>query len=241
MSFAAVQTLSDNLLLEFKTQTTTIPIVGAVPDPLALGIVPSLARPGGNITGVSGDAGIEIWGKRLDLLREAIPKLSRIGLLTTPTPWGLRSAAILEEMSKKAGVSLVGWPLDTPIDEQAYRHAFAVIVQQAAEAVYVGDEAEHFSNRRLIVELAQKNRLAAIYPFREAVEIGGLVAYAIDFIDIFRHAADEVDQILKGTQPGDIPFYQARKFELVINLKTAKALGIEIPGSLLARADEVIE
>jgi putative tryptophan/tyrosine transport system substrate-binding protein len=149
----AILTTSSNLLLEFKAQTTTIPIVGVVPDPLALGIVPSLARPGGNITGASVDAGIEIWGKRLGLLKEALPKLSRIGFLVTPTSMGKRGWAMLKEVSEKEDVSLVGSPIDSPIDETAYRRAFAAIVQEAAEAVFVGDESENFSNRRLIVEL----------------------------------------------------------------------------------------
>jgi ABC-type uncharacterized transport system substrate-binding protein len=115
------------------------------------------------------------------------------------------------------------------------------MAREAAEAVFVSDEPENFLNRRLIVELAQQHRLPTIYPVREAVEIGGLMAYAIDLPDLFLHAADEVDRILKGTKPGEIPFYQARNFALVINLKTAKTLGIEMPSSLLARADEVIE
>jgi putative ABC transport system substrate-binding protein len=113
------------------------------------------------------------------------------------------------------------------------------MVQEGAEAVYV--TATVFSLRRLIVELVEKYRLPAIYPFREFVEIGGLMAYAADTREIFLHAAEQIDQILKGAKPGDIPFYQARKFNLVINLKTAKALGLEIPNSVLARADEVIE
>jgi putative ABC transport system substrate-binding protein len=232
---------SPDSLLALKAATATIPIVGLTGDPVALGIVSSLSRPGSNITGSSVDAGIEVWGKRFDLLREAIPRLSRLGFLLTPTRLGDRGAAFLTEFSKKAGITLVGAPLVGPISGDSYRRAFAVMAQEGAEAVFVGDEPEHFGNLRLIVELAEKGRLPTLYAWREAVEIGGLMAYAFEFLELFRHNADVIDQILKGAKPGDIPFYQARKFDLAINLKTAKTLGLEIPASLLARADEVIE
>jgi putative ABC transport system substrate-binding protein len=230
-----------SVLLEFKAQTATIPIVGYSPDPLGAGIVRSLARPGGNITGVSPDAGIDIWGKRLSFLKEAIPRLSRVGLLVTSETYGQRAAAMLKEASEKAGISLVGAPLASPFNEIAYRRAFVSMVQQSAEAIYVSDETENYANQRLIIELAQEHRLPAIYAYRVITQIGGLMSYEADLPDMFGHAADQIDQILKGTKPGDIPFYQARKFNLVINLKTAKALGIEIPTPLLAQADEVVE
>jgi ABC-type uncharacterized transport system substrate-binding protein len=236
-----IYAFSPDLLLAFKAATTTIPIVGLTGDPVALGIVSSLSRPGGNITGSSVDAGIEVWGKRFDLLREAIPRLSRMGFLLTPTRVGDRGAAFLTEFSKKAGITLVGAPLVGPTSGDSYRRAFVVMAQEGAEAVFVGDEPEHFATLRLIVELAEKGRLPTLYAWREAVEIGGLMAYAFEFSELVRHNADVIDQILKGAKPGDIPFYQARKFDLVVNLKTAKALGIELPGSLLARADEVLE
>jgi putative ABC transport system substrate-binding protein len=237
----AVLTTSSDLLLEFKALTATIPIVGAVADPVALGIVSSLARPGGNITGVMIDAGVEIWGKRLDLLRQARPGLARMGFVVTTTPLGNLGAAALKDAAAIADITLVGAPLSSPFDASAYGRAFAAMVEAGAEAVFIGDEPENFSNRRLIVERAGQHRLPAMYPFREAVEIGGLMAYAIDFPDLFSHAARQIDQILKGAKPGDIPFYQARKFDLLINLKTAKALRLTIPPSLLAQADEVIE
>jgi putative tryptophan/tyrosine transport system substrate-binding protein len=229
------------LLLAFKATTTTIPIVGATTDPVALGIVSSLARPGGNITGISVDAGIEVWGKRLDLLKEAVPRLSRLGFLVTRSLLGKRGAAILKEAAGRRAISLIGSPLDSPIEEAGYRRAFAAMAQEGANAILVGAEPEHWGHMRLIVELAEKSRLAAIYAWREAVEIGGFMAYGYDILDIFRRIPHVIDQILKGAKPGEIPFEQAQKFDLVINLKTAKTLGIELPGSLLARADEVIE
>ena len=236
-----IYAVGPDLLLAFKAATTTIPIVGLTGDPVALGIVPSLSRPGGNITGSSVDVGPDIWGKRLEILNEALPKLSRLGFIITTTSWGKRGLALLTEASRDRTISLVGSPLDSPISEAAYRQALATMAQEGADAVFVGDEPEHFPHLRLIAELAERARLPTVYAWREGVEAGGFMAYAFELLDLFRHNADIIAKILAGAKPGDIPFYQARKFELSFNLKTAKALGIEIPGFLLARADAVIE
>jgi putative ABC transport system substrate-binding protein len=237
----AVLAVSSNLVLEFKAQTSTLPVVGSVSDPVALGIARSLARPGENITGVATDAGLEVWGKRLGLLKEPIPSLSRVGLLVAPTPLGRRGAEAVRKISKEKGLAIIEVPLESPLNEMGYRRAFAAFVREGAEAVYVGDEGEHSPHYRLIIDLAQQHRLPASYPFSGFVRAGGLMAYAADLPDLFVHAAKQLDQILKGTKPGEVPFYQATKFDLAINLKTAKALGIEIQTSLLAQADEVIE
>jgi len=229
------------LTLELKAQTKTIPIVGGGVDPVGFGIVPSLARPGGNITGVDGEAGLHTWGKRLALLKEAVPTLSRVGLLIVPNAYGQRGGAMVKEAAEKIGVSLVDSQLAGPFDEAAYRAAFAVMVKERAVAVYVGSQYENWSNRKVIIDLAQQYRLPAIYGTGEHAEIGGFMAYAADWPDLWRHAADQVDQILKGTKPGDIPFYQGTKFILAINLRTAKTLDIGISPNLLAQADEVIE
>jgi putative tryptophan/tyrosine transport system substrate-binding protein len=231
--------VTTNLLLALKAQTTTIPIVAWAADPVAWGFAESLARPGGNITGSATLK--EIEGKRLGLLKEAIPKLLRVGLLVPPTLTGQHGTAILKEASERAGISLVLAPLDSPYDETVYRGAFAAMVQEGAEAVYVGEQIENNANRRLIVELAERHGLPAIYFYREFADIGGLMAYENDMADVYRHAADALVQILKGTKPGDIPFYVVRKFNFVINMKTAKALNLDIPPTLLAQADEVIE
>jgi putative tryptophan/tyrosine transport system substrate-binding protein len=236
-----IYTSSHDMLLVLKAATTTIPIVGLASDPVAFGIVPSLSRPGGNITGSSVDAGPDIWGKRLELLNEAVPKLSRLGFIITSTALGKRGLALLTEASRERGISLVGSPLQSPISEAAYRQWFATIAQEGADAVFVGDEPEHFPHVRLIAELAEKARLPTVYAWREGVEAGGFMAYAFENLDLHRHNADIIAKIFAGAKPGDIPFYRARKFDLSFNLKTAKALGIEIPGSLLALADEVIE
>ncbi len=236
-----IYTFSPDLLLAFKTATTTIPIVGLTGDPVAAGIVSSLAHPGANITGSSVDAGSEIWGKRLDLLNEAIPKLFQLGFVVSPTLLGKRGLALLTQASKERGISLVGSPLDGPIQDMAYRRAFAVMAREGADAAYVADEPEHYQHLPLIAELAEQERLPTVYPWREGVIAGGFMAYAFELLDLIRHNADLIDLILKGAKPGDIPFYQARKFDLIINLKTAKALGLTMPPMLLARADEVIE
>ena len=147
----------------------------------------------------------------------------------------------MREAAELNNVSLLGPPLDAPIHEAEYRRVFAEMAQEGVDALYVGADAENWNYRRLIVELAEKARLPAIYQFHEAAEIGGLIVYGIDLPDILRHLADQADQILKGAKPGDIPFYQPTKFHLVINVKTAKALGITVPPTLLIAADEVIE
>jgi putative tryptophan/tyrosine transport system substrate-binding protein len=227
--------------LDFKAATLTIPIVSFVNDPVASGVAPSLARPGGNITGVSADGGLEIWGKRIQLLREAVPKMSRVGFLATRRSWDSPPGAAAREAASKAGMTLVSSPLEAPVDETEYRRMFTTMMHEHADALVVGDQGENAANRRWIVALAEKERLPAIYAYRDDVELGGLMAYGIDMSDVYRGMAQQVDQILRGTKPGEIPFHQPTKFELVINLKTAKSLGLTIPPSILARADEVIE
>ncbi len=227
----------------FKAATAAIPIVGITADPVPFGIVPSLARPGGNITGVSVNAGLEIWGKRLQFLREAIPMASRVSFLASRQVWDLPqgSAMTLREAAGQAGISLFGPPLESPIRETEYRRAFEAMAKERADALIVGDQGEHHTNRRLIVDLAGKVPLPTIYPYRAFVDIGGLMAYGPSIPDVYRRAAGYVDQILRGTTPGEIPIYLESRFELLVNLKAARSLGLTIPSSLLVRADEVIE
>jgi putative ABC transport system substrate-binding protein len=223
-----------------KPLTATIPIIGMMGDPVGFGFVASLAHPGGNVTGVSGDAGPEIETKRLELLKEAFPQASRVGVLATRWP-GSPYRKQQQDAAQRLGLLLLAPRLEGILQETEYRHVFEVMAQEHADALYVGAEAESWVHRRLIVELAEKNRLPAIYPFREYVEAGGLMAYSVDLVDQFTRAAGYVDQILKGASPGDIPIYQAAKFQLVINVKAAKAIGLTIPAALVLRADEVIE
>jgi ABC-type uncharacterized transport system substrate-binding protein len=228
------------LSLDFKMATTTIPIVTMIIDPIAMGLVASIARPGGNITGVTNTAGLEIIGKRMGLLVEAMPKLSTVGYLASRRFWEDSRRAAVQEAAKQAGISLSPVMLRA-FDEAEYQRAFKSMEQDRVDAFMVSDEPENSINRETIVELAAKGRIPAIYPFREFVEVGGLMAYSIDLVDISRRLANLIDKILKGANPGDFPFYQPTKFALVINLKTAKALGLEMPAMLLGRADEVIE
>ena len=236
-----ILTHTSRLVLNFKAATTTIPIVGLMADPVRFGIVESLARPGGNITGVSTDAGQEIWGKRLDLLREVVPGTSKVGYLASRWNWGSPIAiAALQEAAKRMGISLIGPPLEGT-EEQEYRRVFEALTRSQPGALIVSDSAENLTYRRIITELAAKSGLPALYPYREQATAGGLMAYAPDLLDLYRRAANNVRDILNGAKPSDIPVYLASKFELVINLKTAKALGLPISPSLLVRADEVIE
>jgi putative ABC transport system substrate-binding protein len=224
------------LVLDVKAATSTIPIVGTFADPVGTGIVPSLARPGGNVTGVSTDVGLDQWAKRVQLLKEAVPHISRLGLLARRE----RYSAGLREGALKNSVSIVGPPLEPPADEQEYKRVFAALAQEGADSLVVSDAPENFTYRTLIIELAEKGRLPTIYPYRQFVEAGGLMSYGIDLSDVGHRVADLADKILWGAT-GRHPIFQPTKFELSINLKTAKTLGIELPPLLVARTDNVIE
>jgi ABC-type uncharacterized transport system substrate-binding protein len=226
----------------FQVATSTIPIVGpSFSFPVEYGLATSLARPGGNLTGLTDDAGPEIVSKALELLTEAVPGTSRVAYVSTTTIWNGPMGAVLRDAAQRRGVTLVAAPMDGPFQEAQYLEAFRRITRTDARAVLVGPTGEHCANRRLIAELATRNRLPTMTPFREFVEVGGLMAYGISNPDNWRRAAHYVDKILKGARPGDLPIEQPAKYELVINLKTAKALGLTIPPAVRARAEEVIE
>jgi putative ABC transport system substrate-binding protein len=221
-----------------KAATSTIPIVAFTSDPVEAGLVTSLARPGGNLTGVSVDPGLEIWGKRFQLFREVVPTISKVGILALEQN---PERAVLLQTVKQAGIPMVGPTLPDRASEDDYRTFFTALSQVGADALFVDGSPEHITKRQLIVELASKFRLPAIYPFRSFVEVGGLMAYGVDLAELFRQAARSIDKVLKGANPGDVPFYQPTKFELVINLQAAKALGLTVPPSVLTLADELIE
>jgi len=227
-------------VLDVKAATSTIPIVAAFGAPVELGIVTSLARPGGNITGVTVDVGGEQWAKRIQLLKEAVPQLTRLGILQTRN-FRERSSAVMRENALKNSVSIVDPPLEHPINEQEYLRVFAALAQEGVDGLLVADEPENIAYRRLIAELATKGRLPTIFLYRQYVEAGGLMSYGIDISDVGHRVADLADKILKGAKPADIPIFQPTHFELSINLKTAKTLGLELPPLLVARADNVIE
>jgi putative tryptophan/tyrosine transport system substrate-binding protein len=225
----------------FKAATTTIPIVGITPDPIFEKLVASLARPGGNFTGFSIDADESIFEKHPELLKEAVPTASRVAVLSSRGLWEGDYGLAMRRAAARVGLTVAGALLDDPIEEPEYRRVFAAMIREGVEALIVGDQYENFTYRRLIVELAAQARLPAIYPFKEFVEVGGLMAYAVDVPELFRGAAGYIDRIFKGANPGELPYQLPTKFEFVINLKTAKTPGLTIPPSLLARADEVIE
>jgi putative tryptophan/tyrosine transport system substrate-binding protein len=217
--------------------TTTIPIVmTSSGDPVRSGFVKSLARPGGNITGLSimsGDTG----AKLLELLRSVVPKLSRVAILTPSAIYGAISQSI-QATAQKAGVKTLVAEASTP---QEIENAFSMMVREKADAVIVGSPAVFAQQHRQIAELALKYRMPSMFQDRVTVENGGLISYGQKITDLYERSASYVDKILKGAKPGDLPVEQPVSFELVVNLKTAKALGLTIPQTILVRADEVIQ
>jgi putative ABC transport system substrate-binding protein len=228
--------------LAAKQATKTIPILFTVAaDPVASGLVTSLARPGGNVTGLS-SVGPDLVGKRLERLKQAVPGVSRVAVLWQPGAADERTEKDLlkgaDVAARALGVRLQFVEARGPADID---RAFSDMTRAHAGALTVLGSAMFFNERRRLVDLAAKHRLPAVYTTRESVDAGGLMAYGVNFADLFRRAATYVDKILKGAKPGDLPVEQPTKFELVINLKTAKALGLSIPPILIAQADEVIE
>ncbi len=235
-----IVTGTNPVVIAFMTATRTIPVVAFMLDPLKAGLVTSLARPGGNLTGITLDPGIEIWGKRLEMLKEAIPSTAKAAFLGMREGWEGSSGQALRDAGGRLGISLV-FTLPQEGTPSEIERVFAAMQQQRPDAVLVSGEGDLYAHRQLIAELAEKNRLPAMFPYRDYVEAGGLMAYAVDLAELLKRMADDVHQILKGAKPGDIPIYQPTKFELMINLKTANALGLTLPPALLARADQVIE
>jgi putative ABC transport system substrate-binding protein len=222
-----------------KAATSIIPIVMAQDnDPVASGVVASLARPGGNITGLSNFAP-ELSSKRLEILREVVPNLSRVAVLGSST--GASYALVMKELelaAKVLGVKLQYLDILEPKDVES---AFRAAAEGRADGVTTFASAMVVSQRAQIVELAAKNRLPGIYHNSQFAEAGGLMFYGVNVLDLDRRAAVYVDKILKGAKPADLPVEQPTKFELVINLKTAKQIGLTIPQSVLYRADKVIK
>jgi putative ABC transport system substrate-binding protein len=228
-----------NAAVAAKRGTSTIPIVTASgADPVAVGVVASLRQPGGNVTGMT-SINSELAGKRLDLLKSLAPRASRIAILWDERNVGSRLGVDgTEAAARTAGLTIHSVPVSSAAGLEA---AFATLGRGHAGALIVVASPPLFADRKRIAELAVKHRLPTVAGSREYVEAGGLASYGADYADLFRRAATFVDKILKGARPGDLPIEQPTKFELVINLKTAKALGLTIPQSLLGRADEVIQ
>ena len=231
-----------DLTKAFAATTATIPVVAITGDPIASGLVTSLAHPGGNLTGVSIDAGIEIFAKRLQILKEAMPSAAKVAYLMSNSlsAWDGGMGLSFREAGQHLGIALIG-NFQPEINDAQIRRTFAEMAQQQLDAALVDEGGSFLAHRALIVELAEKYRLPIIYPYRDYVDLGGLMTYAPDLGELARRLANDVHQILNGAKPGDIPYYQPTKFQLFINLKTAKALGLIMPPTLIARADEVIE
>jgi putative ABC transport system substrate-binding protein len=229
--------------LAVKQATRTLPIVFAVAgDPVGSGLVTSLARPGGNVTGLSSVTS-DLVGKCLEQLTQAVPGVSRVAVLWQPGGFGERAEKDMQKAAELAGrtlgVRLQFVEARRPADID---RAFSDMTRARAGALTVlGGGTMLFAERRRLVDLAAKNRLPAVYPWRDFVDAGGLMSYGANFPDLYRRAATFVDKILKGAKPADLPVEQPTKFELVINLRTAKALGLTIPPSVLGRADQMIE
>ena len=228
--------------LAAKQATNTVPIIFiAVSDPVSSGVVTSLAHPGGNVTGLS-NVNAELVGKRLEYIMQAVPGLSRVAVLWQPGGLGERTEMEMlkqaDDAARALGVRLQLVEAREPADLEP---AFSEMTRAKAHALTLFPSTMFFNDRRRITDLAARNRLPAVYQLREFVEAEGLMAYGTNIADLFWRAAGYVAKILKGAKPADLPVEQPTKFELVINMKTAKALGLTIPQSLLLRADEVIQ
>jgi putative ABC transport system substrate-binding protein len=238
---AVIATPAGNLAsLAAKTATTTIPIVfGVGEDPVKLGLVASLARPDGNLAGINFFAS-ELDAKRLALLHELVPKAVRIAVLVNPAniPATERELRELPDAARAIGLQIRVLNASTRSEIEA---AFATLVRDRDDALYVAGDVFFTSRRVQFATLAASYRIPATYPSREAVEVGGLMAYAADRPDMYRQVGAYTGRILKGAKPADLPVLQSTKFEFVINLQTARALGLTVPATLIARADEVIE
>jgi putative tryptophan/tyrosine transport system substrate-binding protein len=234
--------VSNGVVRAAREVTADTPIISIMTDPVSQGFVASLGAPGSNISGVASDAGFEVWEKRLQFIKELVPGASRVSFLTPTfgpspfleTPYG----RAVQEMAKHANMQLSIAALQPPVDQVEYRRVFEQIVR-FTDILLVNEGPHNWANRRLIVELT--GNIPAMYPWREYIEAGGLMAYPVELETLFQYMAGQVASIFSGTKVGEIPVYQARTFKLIINLRAAKALGLSVPPSLLARVDEVIE
>jgi putative ABC transport system substrate-binding protein len=226
-------------ILQVAKETTTIPIVATFGDPVAAGIVKNMARPERNITGISLDAGIEMQGKHLEILRQAVPSASRVAYLSNRAEWEGAWGQAVREAGQRLGVSIIGMPMERSAGEPEYRQAFEKMAQQSVQALMANGLPPNFQHRELILQLAVKYRLPSITWWPD--EGQAFLVYAPDYPHYLLRWADEVGQVLNGVAPADIPIQQPTKLILSINLKTAKAIGLDVPSTLVLRADQLIE
>jgi putative ABC transport system substrate-binding protein len=233
-----ISNLSD-LIAAFVAATTKIPIVAIMGDPIAGGFVTNLARPGGNLTGVSINAGIEIQAKRLEILKEATPAATKVVHLLSGA-WDDGTGKSIAEAGRQLGLAVTGTKL-VVVDGDQLQRTFAEMAEQKVDAAMIDEGGSFLAQRAAIVELAAKHRIPVIYPYRDYAEQGGLIAFAPDLGELAQRMANDVHQILGGARAADIPFFQPSKFQLIINMRAAKAGGFNLPPALITRADEVIE
>ena len=228
--------------ISFKSATSNIPIVALTGDPVALGMAQSLAHSGSNFTGVSIDTGPSIHGKRIALLREMFPAMSKLGCLALRIQWnGPIVGPAVRAAAEAMGLPLVESQFEFRASEADYRAAIESVSHSGANAILVLDSPDVFRNSALLARLVGEYKLPSMFTFFEPVEAGGLMAYSFDLVELYKRAANNIDAILRGTRPSDIPFYQASSFKLSINLKAAKQLGISVPPALIASADKIID
>jgi putative tryptophan/tyrosine transport system substrate-binding protein len=210
-------------------------------DPVVAGLAASLAHPGGNITGVSTDAGYENLAKRLEILQEVAPGITRTAVLAPVASWDGPYGAQVREAGPRLKMEIVGVPLNDPINGEEYRRAFESMERRGVNGLMVGQQQENITNAKLIVSLAARHQIPAVYPYRDFAEAGGLVTYSVDQVELWRVAARYIARVLAGAHPSELPIQRPSRFALIINMNAAKALGLTIPLTLQAQADEVIE
>src|SRR5262245_21386815 len=229
---------STRLALAVRAATTTIPIVGEVFAPVERGLATSLARPGGNVTGITGGPGPQILGKWLSLLQEAVPHASRVAFLGLSSSWNAQMGRRLREAAQQLGITLVHVPMDGPFGEAQLLNAFRSMERDRAQALLLENLPEYWVKRHIIADLAIRHRVPAIHQSLDFVQDGLLMSYGTG--PTWGRLAGYVDRILKGARRADLPIEQPTEYKLAVNLKTAKTLGLTIPPSVLARADEVL-
>ncbi|WP_164934062.1 ABC transporter substrate-binding protein [Bradyrhizobium guangzhouense] len=237
----AILTGAGPMTLALKSATQSIPIVTIIGDPVVWGLAETLARPGANVTGVTVDAGIELHGKRLELLRETRPGASRLAYLASSSAWKQPQGAMVREAAQSFKLSVAHVDLGSNLNDASYEAAFASTSWTNSDVLLVSDEPEHLSHSGTLVSLTTSVRVPACYPFRDLVVAGGLMAYYRDLIDAFRQLAAQMKQVLTGQNPAEIPFRQPTNFRLSINTKAALKIGLILPQAILVSADEVIE
>lgn len=232
---------SSRMVRALKSATPTIPMVVWMADPIAYGLISSLARPGGNITGVVSESGLGTWAKRLELLQNIVPAATKFGLLATVGVRDDVQGRYIREQAARLSIELLPHALEPPLSERSYGELFERFEADDAHGLVVTMQPEHLVFQDTIVRLASQSRIPVMHPYRDHVDHGGLMAYSFDDADLHSQLAVRVDRVLKGDDPGTIPFYLPTWHRLLINLKAASSMGLVVPGLLLARADEIIQ